>query len=125
MKIIRSLLNLPWTICLILFAIISFPERILINKVPLFCIVFRVKSFWWLEWLPRYNGVRGMAMGNCVLLSQKEMDKDFEHELVHVEQYNREPFIHFFLYHIETMRRGYRQNKYEVEAYDKVGNVYL
>lgn len=44
MKVLIYTLNLPWTICLILFAIISIPERVSINKVP-FAIVFKIKSF--------------------------------------------------------------------------------
>ncbi len=121
---IRNLLNFPWTLALILCALISIPQKVSINKEP-FALVFKIKSFWWFELLPSSKGVRGMAMGNCVLLGPKEMDKDLEHELIHVEQWNREPFIHFFLYNLETLRKGYRQNKYEVEAYDGAGNVYL
>ncbi len=124
MKVLIYILNLPWTICLILFAIISIPKKVFINKEP-FALVFKIKSFWWFELLPSSKGVRGMAMGNCVLLGPKEMDKDLEHELIHVEQCNREPFIYFFLYHLETWRKGYRQNKYEVEAYGRAGNVYI
>jgi hypothetical protein len=123
-NLISFILNLPWTFILIFFALISIPRKISINKDPL-ALVFKIKSFWWFEWLPGSKGVRGMAMGNVVLLGPKEMEKDLEHELIHVEQSNRKPFIHFFLYHFETFRKGYRNNKYEVEAYEKAGNVYI
>ncbi|MDO8430450.1 MAG: hypothetical protein Q7S72_00460 [Candidatus Taylorbacteria bacterium] len=66
-----------------------------------------------------------MAMGNVVLLGPKEMEKDLQHELIHVEQYNQEPFIHFFLYHFETLRKGYRNNRYEVEAYERAENLFI
>lgn len=66
-----------------------------------------------------------MALGHVVMLGPLEKEKDLEHELIHVEQWIREPFIHFFLYNIELMRHGYRNNKYEVEAYDRAGNIYL
>lgn len=40
-----------------------------------------------------------------------------KHELKHVEQFKRYGFITFITrYIIETMKRGYRNNKYEVEA---------
>lgn len=66
-----------------------------------------------------------MALGYVVLLGPMEREKDLEHELVHVEQYVREPFIHFFLYNFEYLHHGYRNNKYEVEAYNRAGNLYL
>ena len=40
-----------------------------------------------------------------------------KHELKHVEQFKRYGFIPFIArYTIETIKRGYRNNKYEVEA---------
>lgn len=40
-----------------------------------------------------------------------------KHELKHVEQFRQYGFINFILlYTVETIRRGYRNNKYEVEA---------
>ena len=42
------------------------------------------------------------------------------HELVHVKQFQRYGFIKFpFLYLLESIRKGYRNNKYEVEARSK------
>ena len=71
------------------------------------------------------KGVRAMAMGNVILLGPNILDKDLEHELVHIKQYQREPFIHPLLYAIELLRFGYKNNKYEQEAYGRAGNVYL
>lgn len=122
MKFISFILNLPWTIIATLCAIISLPKRIRINQKP-FAIVFIIRSFWWYEWLSK--GVRAMALGNCVLLGPKELPNDFEHELAHIKQIEREPFVHFFLYQIETLRHGYRKNKYEEEAYSSTNSTYL
>ncbi|GMU74262.1 MAG: hypothetical protein AMXMBFR44_4590 [Candidatus Campbellbacteria bacterium] len=65
-----------------------------------------------------------MVHGNVVQLAPTADEKDLEHELVHVKQYERAPLIHPLLYFIETLRYGYKQNKYEVEAYEKAGNLY-
>ena len=66
-----------------------------------------------------------MAIGNIVLLGSNILDKDLEHELVHVSQFEREPLIHPFLYQYQTFKYGYRNNKYEKEAYEKAGNVFV
>lgn len=65
-----------------------------------------------------------MAIGHVVLLGPRLEDKDLEHELVHVVQYQRMPLIHPVLYIVELIRKGYRNNKYEIEAYQKAGNIY-
>lgn len=123
-KMIAFLLNIPWTIVGLMAALISVPREIKIINPPL-ALVLRVKSLWWSRALPAKKGIRGMAIGQLVILGPLEMEKDLEHELIHVEQAIREPFIHFFLYNIEFLRKGYRNNKYEIEAYDRAGNKYL
>ena len=65
-----------------------------------------------------------MAIGHVILLSPKIEDFDLEHELIHVQQYDQEPLIYPILYSIELIRKGYRNNKYEIEAYRIAGNVY-
>lgn len=67
---------------------------------------------------------RATAFGHVVLLGPNLEDKDLEHELIHVEQFEREPLIHPILYSVERMRKGYRNNKYEDQAYTRAGNVY-
>lgn len=52
------------------------------------------------------------------------MRNDLEHELIHIEQHMREPFIHPFLAAIELAKNGPRNSKYEKEAYDKANNKY-
>lgn len=66
-----------------------------------------------------------MSIGSVVILGGHLLRGDLEHELVHVEQSIQEPLIHPFLYTYESLRHGYRNNKYEIEAYKKVGNKYV
>ena len=124
MKIVIFILNLPWTIIGIILALLSLPKKVATNKIP-FAFVFKIRSFWWFQWLPNSKGTRGMAIGNVVLLGPKELPKDKEHELIHTEQIEREPFVHIFLYYIEMIKHGYKDNKYEKEAYGRAGNLYI
>lgn len=117
------LLNLPWTFLGLLCSLLSFPNKVTLNRNPR-AIVISIQSFWWYAWLPGMKGARAMAIGNVVLLGPHILDKDLEHELVHTEQFNREPLIHPILYWCQSLRYGYRNNKYEKEAYDKAGNIY-
>lgn len=65
-----------------------------------------------------------MALWNIVILNDKEEQWDLEHELVHVEQFGRYFFIFPLLNLIETHKNGYRNNRFEIEAYDRAGNNY-
>jgi hypothetical protein len=123
MKVVAFVLNLPWNIIGLLLALCSLPYRIVLNKEPLAAIIY-VRSFWWQTWLSSHKSVRASSIGNFVLLSKKLLSKDIEHELVHVRQYEQRPFIQAFLYMAETLRHGYKNNKYEIEAYEKAGNMY-
>jgi hypothetical protein len=118
------LLNSPWILLGMMCAIISVPKKFIISKNPK-AIIVSVKSFWWYAWIPGMKGVRAMAIGNVVLLGEHILDRDLEHELVHVTQFEREPFIHPFLYTYQNFVYGYRENKYEKEAYHKAGNAYV
>jgi len=117
-------LNLPWTILGILLALLSAPRNVRFHRKP-FALIFSVRSFWWQAWLPGYKGVRAASIGTVILLGPKLLPQDLEHELIHVEQYQREPFIHVFLFVYQSLRYGYRKNKYEVEAYKRAGNQYV
>jgi hypothetical protein len=123
MKILAFILNLPWNTIGLLLAIISLPYKMTLTKKPL-AFVFHVRAFWWQTWLQSHKGVRASSIGNVVLLGNRLLSKDLEHELVHVLQYEQRPFIQAFLYVLETIRHGYRNNKYEIEAYEKAGNKY-
>lgn len=117
------LLNLPWTLLGLLCSLLSLPKKVILNRNPK-AFVVSVQSFWWYSWLPGMKGARAMAIGNVILLGPNILDKDLEHELVHTEQFNREPLIHPILYWYQSFRYGYRDNKYEKEAYKRAGNLY-
>lgn len=123
MRALAFALNLPWNIVGLLLAIISVPHKITLVKEP-FTLVVDVYTFWWQTWLPLHKGVRASSIGNTVLLGKNLLPMDLEHELIHVKQYEQRPFIQAFLYAFETFRHGYKNNKYEIEAYEKVGNKY-
>lgn len=66
-----------------------------------------------------------MVLGNTIHLyntSYEEMLRNrrwLRHELAHVRQFQRYGFTKFlFLYLIESLKKGYYQNKFEIEARD-------
>jgi hypothetical protein len=122
MKIISAILNTPWSLVLLLFAVLSVPVHI---SVQSWAIIIKVKNFWWYYWLPGMSGVRAMTMGNVILLGSGILDRDLEHEMVHIEQGQKLPLIHPILNLIETLRAGLKDNKYEKEAYTRAGNKFL
>jgi uncharacterized protein YhfF len=122
MKFIAFILNLPWTILGMSVSVISIPTELTFRN---YAVVIKVKSFWWYVWLPKMKGVRAMAIGNVVLLGSQTLSNDLEHELIHIEQAMRKPLIHPLLYWIETMRKGYKKNRYEIEAYGKAQNPHI
>jgi hypothetical protein len=119
--LISFILNLPYTFIGLFLALLSAPTAIRWNSNPK-AIILNVKEFWWAKGY--LKGARAAAIGNVVLLSPRTEQKDLEHELVHVEQHQRMPLIQPILYTIELLRNGYRNNKYEMEAYAKSGNTY-
>lgn len=123
MQYVAFILNLPWTILGIFAALLSIPKKASIRSNPL-AIIVRVRSFWWYTWLPGKAGVRAITNGHLVQIGPLEQKKDLEHELIHVEQAVREPLIHPILYSIESIKHGYRVNKYEAEAYRRASNKY-
>lgn len=117
------LCNLPWTIIGLLAALLSVPTSMNYTTQP-FAIIFRVGSFWWLTWMPWYKGARAITNGHVVSVGPNADIRDLQHELVHVEQGIRYPLIFPFLHTIEWLRRGYRNNKYEAEAFARSGSRY-
>lgn len=112
-------LNLPYTCIGILVALFLRPLRVSWNKEG-YSIIFNVRK----NRLP-FNclkGWRGITIGHSIILNSTVEKKDLEHELIHIGQYVKFPFIFPLLYWIELIRKGYRDNKYEVEAYTKSGN---
>ena len=116
---ITAVLNAPWSLLALCAAVISLPYKIQLHRRPFVVIVF-VRSFWW----KRARGVRAATAGSIMLLGPNLEPGGLEHELIHIEQYYREPFVHPFLYIIQSMKYGYRNNKYEAEAYGRAGNIY-
>lgn len=120
---IAPILNLPWSILFLIAGLEAIPRRVVLHRKPLALILY-VRSFWFYTWLPGHKRVRAATLGNVILLGPDTLPCDLEHELVHVVQHQREPFIHPFLYQWQSLRYGYRQNKYEREAYKIAGNEY-
>jgi hypothetical protein len=79
------------------------------------------------RWIPAIGGVGGKMKGPAAavtlggtILVHPEVAVDeglLAHELVHVRQW-REDRLFAAKYVAEWMRHGYRQNRYEVEAYE-------
>src|SRR5665213_1675895 len=123
-RILAAILNLPWAFLGLVGAILSIPSKVSISWKP-FAVIFYVRSFWWWNWQRGQKGTRGMTNTWLIQLGPTADAADLEHELIHAEQAEREPFIHPILYILETRRRGYRANKYEEEAYSRSGSRYL
>lgn len=122
MKLILLLLNLPFTVTGIFPLLLSVPYQFRLVTDPI-AFVFNVKGFWWAFGYMRH--ARAMTIGHMILLGPKELENDFEHELIHVRQTEQYPFIFPFLYVYELMRNGYRMNRFEDEAYRLSNSVYL
>lgn len=121
-KILAFVLNSPYTLFGILLAILSVPRSLNFDRNQ-FALIFRVRLAY--PFLPYMKSWRGMALGNVVILNKRELPNDLEHELIHVEQFNRHPFIHYWMNIIELYKKGYRNNRFEIEAYDRSKSVYL
>lgn len=110
---IGFILNIPYTAIGLLLALISRPKDIKFLKSLAFIV--DVKSLWWT--IGYMRGARAVTFGHVVILGPKTEPRDLNHELVHVKQYKDAPIIFPFLYYFELIRKGYKNNKYEIEAY--------
>jgi len=109
------ILNLPYTILGTLFALLLIPHNISWNKN--WAIIFKVNGNW-----PQFGYLkkwRGATVGHVIILNPQAEEGILEHELVHIEQYKKYPFIFPFLYEVEFLRKGYKDNRFEIEAYSK------
>ncbi len=120
-RYLAFILDFPITLAGIALAFASIPTSMRFDLNHL-AFVFKVKSFWWA--LGANSFARGTALGHVVCLGPREQHHDLEHELVHVEQCIRAPFLHPFLYRYELLRKGYQNNKFEIEAYTKSDSVW-
>ncbi len=118
---IGFVLNIPYTLIGLMAGLISLPYKIQFRVNP-YVLIVNVKKLWWT--FGYLKNARAVTIGQVILLGSNIEDQDLEHELVHVEQYQQVPLIQPILYGIELIRKGYKNNKYEIEAYQKAGNVY-
>lgn len=115
MKIIIFILNFPWSLLGLFCGLLSLPQGIRMDKVQ-FVMVMNVKRLWINDIFLRRR-VRGFTLGNTVLLSDAFDNKTYNHEIVHVKQFIKMPLIFPLFYLAESIKNGYQDNKYEVEAY--------
>ena len=118
---ISEILNLPWTILGVIIGLISIPKKISFSNKAL---IFKTSSWWWTKLFSYMKGVRGQAIGSVVILGQNALPFDLEHELIHINQHRKYPLIFPFLYFFEHIRVGYKNNRFEKEAYLKAGNEF-
>ena len=118
---IGFILNIPYTIVGLMIALVSVPTGVKFRTNP-YAFIINIKKFWWA--IGYIKNMRAMAFGNLILLGPNLENKDIEHELIHVEQFQRIPLLLPVLYYIESIKKGYKNNKYEIEAYQKARNVY-
>lgn len=122
--LMKIFLNFPLTLLGLLIAFSSLPTGIHFNNKPP-AIIFSVNKLWWAKFWSHYQGLRACAIGNVVILGPNILNRDLEHELVHIDQHMKLTLLYPILYWLETQRMGYRQNKFEKEAYRVAGNPYF
>lgn len=114
MQKITLAMNLPWSLVGLFYGLFALPRSIKTDKLTL-VIVVKVRRLWVNEiFLGRR--VRGFTLGNTVLLSNVADDNTYDHEIVHVRQFTKAPFVFPILYCLEFIKNGYQDNKYEKEA---------
>ena len=118
MRFSKYILNLPWTIIAIALALLSLPTSVRFDK---HAIIINIRKFWWHP----TKGLRALTLGNVILLGDKLLKNDLYPELVHINQHMHEPFVHPFLAAIEVAKHGFRDSKYEREAYEKASNKFV
>jgi hypothetical protein len=112
-KVLKYLLNAPYTLLGLCNVIFCVPYKLDFAKDAL---VFHCLTCGFVQF--GFPKVRGFAIGNVAIIRKGQRENIVEHELVHVEQYMRYPFIFGFMYLYE-LRNGYWNNKFEIEAYDR------
>lgn len=121
MKYVAFVLNFPWTLAGLLSAIIYHPVSFRFDKEKL-ALIFKVKDFRFK--FGYLKNSRARTVGNVVMLGPDVLKNDLEHELIHVDQNIKYPFIYPFLYYYEHLKHGYRNNKFEDEAFRLSNSVH-
>lgn len=115
MQKIAFVMNLPWSLLGLVYGLLLLPSSIKIDKLA-FVIVVRARRLWVNEVFLGWR-VRGFTLGNTVLLSNLADNTTYDHEIVHVRQFTKKPFVFPILYCLEFIKNGYKDNKYEKKAY--------
>jgi len=86
------------------------------------------------HWFPQLINVGAITLYPFILYSRSKpylsarsdyLKALFKHEYIHIEQVRRMGWFRFyFLYIIESIRNGYEDNKYEVEAHNRQHEQY-
>lgn len=121
MRLLLFVLNLPFTLTGVIPMLLSDPYQIRLMKRP-YALVCKVRNFCWP--INKLKNARAMTIGHLILLGPRELPNDLEHEIIHVKQGERYPVIFPLLYLYERIKKGYRQNRFEVEAYTLSNSVY-
>jgi len=114
MRYIAYLLNLPWTLIGIVNVPFCLPYKASFRKEAV--VVHGLCCGLVHLYAPR---AKGFAIGNLAVVRKSAKPGILEHELIHVEQHMRYPFIYQFLYFYENLHKGYWNNRFEIEAYDR------
>lgn len=121
MKFVIFILNLPLTLMGVIPLILAYPYSFKLIKNPI-AFVFKVKKFWF----PIIHGrnARALTIGHIILMGPRLLRNDLEHEIIHVKQAEKYPFIFPFLYGYELLKNGSRMNRFEDEAYALSNSIY-
>jgi len=86
------------------------------------------------NWIPQLLRVGAITLYPFILYSRTTTSLKsrpdyllaiFKHEYIHIEQVRRMGWFKFyFLYLVESAKNGYKQNKYELEAWDRQHEQY-
>lgn len=120
-RLLFLILDLPFTLIGLIPVILSRPYRFTFNKNP-YAFIFKVRKLRGLITVSKK--ARAATIGHTILLGPRELKNDLEHEIIHVKQAERYPVIYQPLYLYETLKHGYRQNRFEDEAYRLSNSVY-
>jgi hypothetical protein len=111
---IAFILNSPYTLLGIISVLVCFPYSVNFHQNPYY-FIFKVRKCWWAKFHFKY--MRACCIGHVIILTDKTLKNDLKHELIHIKQQEKYPFIFWFLYYWETYKKGYRKNRFEDEAY--------
>lgn len=113
---ISTLVNLPWTLLALFCALISYPQSF---KILSSALAIQVYSLKWIDLLSGRRETKGFTLGNMILISPKADSGTLPHELIHITQFQKYPFVFPILYLIEHFKNGYKNNLYEIQAYNQ------